>query len=81
MQPSILLGLRRNVRPLEFLVQGVFWCVNPLLLGTVARYRGMAAGDVAAAMLGAARGRRRGVNRYGVSEMRALAVAGFRQSA
>ncbi len=81
MQPSVLLGLRRNVRPLEFLAQGVLWCLNPLLLGTLARYRGMAAGDVAAAMLGAARAGRRGVNRYGAAEMRALAVAGLRQSA
>jgi uncharacterized protein YbjT (DUF2867 family) len=81
MQPSVLLGLRRNVRPLEFLAQGVLWCLNPLLLGNLARYRGMAAGDVAAAMLGAARAGRRGVNRYGASEMRALAVAGLRQSA
>jgi uncharacterized protein YbjT (DUF2867 family) len=80
MQPSVLLGLRRNVRPLEFLAQGVLWCLNPLLLGNLARYRGMAAGDVAAAMLGAARAGRRGVNRYGASEMRALAVAGLRQS-
>jgi len=78
---DMLLGLRRNVRPLEFLAQGVLWFVNPLLLGNLARYRGMAAGEVAAAMLGAARGRRRGVNRYGVSEMRALAVAGFRHRA
>lgn len=80
MQPSVLLGMRRNVRPLEFLAQGLLWCINPLLLGSLARYRGMAAGEVAAAMLGAARGRRRGVNRYTVSEMRALGVAGFRHS-
>ena len=81
MQPSVLLGMRRNLRPLEFLAQGLLWCVNPLLLGTLARYRGMAAGEVAAAMLGAARAGRRGVNRYTVSELRALAAAGFRQSA
>jgi uncharacterized protein YbjT (DUF2867 family) len=81
MQPGLLLGMRRNVRPLEFLLQGVFWCINPLLLGSLARYRGMAAGDVAASMLGAARGGRRGVNRYSVSEMHALAIAGRRQSA
>jgi uncharacterized protein YbjT (DUF2867 family) len=81
MQPAMLLGMRRNVRPLELLLQSVFWCINPVLLGTLDRYRGMAAGDVAASMLGAARARRRGVNRYTVSEMRALAVAGFRQSA
>ena len=81
MQPSVLLGLRRNVRPLEFLAQSVLWCVNPLLLGTLARYRGMPAGEVAAAMLGAARAGRRGVNRYTVPELRALAAIGSRQSA
>ena len=81
MQPSLLLGIRRNVRPLELLAQGLLWCVNPLLPGKLVRYRAMAAGEVAAAMLGAARGRRRGVNRYTVAEMRTLAVAGFRQSA
>jgi uncharacterized protein YbjT (DUF2867 family) len=80
-QPSVLLGMRRHIRPLEFLAQAALSCVNPLLLGTLARYRGMAAGEVAAAMLGAARGGRRGVNRYTVSELRALATAGFRQSA
>jgi len=81
MQPSVLLGLRRDVRPLEFLAQVVFWCVNPLLLGTLARFRGMAAGEVAAAMLGAARGGRRGINRYTAPQLRALAPAGVRQSA
>jgi uncharacterized protein YbjT (DUF2867 family) len=80
-QPSVLLGLRRNARPLEFLAQAVLWCINPLLLGRLERYRGLAASEVAAAMLGAARGRRRGVNRYTVAQLRALAAAGFRQSA
>jgi uncharacterized protein YbjT (DUF2867 family) len=81
LQPSVLLGLRRNLRPLELLAQAVFWCVNPLLLGALARYRGMPAGEVAAAMLGAARGGRRGINRYTAPQLRALARAGFRQSA
>ena len=81
LQPSLLLGLRRNVRPLELLAQGALWCVGPLLLGRLARYRAIAAGDVAAAMLGAARGRRRGVNRYTYAQLRALVPAAFRQSA
>jgi uncharacterized protein YbjT (DUF2867 family) len=81
MQPAMLLGLRRNLRPLESLLQGVFWCINPLLLGTLARYRGMPAGEVAAAMLGAARGGRRGINRYTVPALRALVAAGVRHSA
>jgi hypothetical protein len=73
MQPSLLFGARRNMRPLELLAQIVLWCVNPLILGSWMRYRGIAAGTVAAAMLGAARTGRRGVNRYTYREMRALA--------
>jgi uncharacterized protein YbjT (DUF2867 family) len=75
MQPSVLLGSRRELRPLEMLAQGLLWTVNPLLFGTAARYRGIAAGTVAAAMLGAARSGRRGVNRYTYREMNSLAVA------
>jgi len=74
MQPSVLLGSRRELRPLEMLVQGLLWTVNPLLLGNAARYRGIAAETVAAAMLGAARSGRRGVNRYTYREMCALAA-------
>jgi uncharacterized protein YbjT (DUF2867 family) len=73
MQPSLLFGARRNMRPLELLAQIALWCVNPLILGSWTRYRGIAAGTVAAAMLGAVRTGRRGVNRYTYREMRALA--------
>ncbi|MGA8706109.1 MAG: oxidoreductase [Steroidobacteraceae bacterium] len=75
MQPSVLLGSRRELRPLEMLAQGLLWTVNPLLLGGLARYRGIAAGALAAAMLGAARSGRRGVNRYTYREMSSLAAA------
>jgi hypothetical protein len=57
------------------LAQGLLWTVNPLLLGGVARYRAIAAGTLAAAMLGAARSGRRGVNRYTYREMSSLAEA------
>jgi len=80
MAPSMLLGVRRNVRPLEQLAQGLIWLVNPLLLGGLAQYRGIAADTVAAAMLGAARGGRRGVNRYTFQDMRALAASAVRNS-
>ncbi|HEY6452971.1 MAG TPA: oxidoreductase [Steroidobacteraceae bacterium] len=75
MAPSVLLGARRIVRPLELLAQGALWVVNPLLLGGATRFRGIPAGTVAAAMLGAARSGRSGVNRYGYAQMRALARA------
>jgi len=74
LQPSLLLGSRRELRPLELLSQGLLWTFNPLLLGKSARYRGIAATTVAAAMLGAARSGRRGVYRYTYRDMVALAA-------
>jgi uncharacterized protein YbjT (DUF2867 family) len=73
--PSLLLGTRRSTRPLEALAQGVLSLVNPLLLGSWVRYRAIEADTVAAAMLGAARGARRGVNRYTYKGIRALAAS------
>ncbi|HEY2418805.1 MAG TPA: NAD(P)H-binding protein [Steroidobacteraceae bacterium] len=81
MSPSLLLGARRSLRPLELLAQGAIWAVNPLLLGGWKRYRGINAASVAAAMLGAARSGRRGVNRYTYSEMSTLAAARARAGA
>jgi uncharacterized protein YbjT (DUF2867 family) len=72
MSPSLLLGTRRDLRPLEFLAQGALWTLNPLILGPWSRYRGIAAGTVAAAMLGAARSGRRGIRRHDYDAMRAL---------
>jgi uncharacterized protein YbjT (DUF2867 family) len=75
MQPSVLLGVRRELRPLELLAQALLWALNPLLLGRLARYRGIAAGTVAAAMVAAAGSGRRGINRYTYREMCSLAAA------
>ena len=81
MQPSVLLGARHDLRPLEMLAQGLLWTVNPLLLGGLTRFRGIAASTVAAAMLGAARSGRRGLNRYPYREMRSLAAGRVRDHA
>jgi uncharacterized protein YbjT (DUF2867 family) len=75
LQPSVLLGSRRELRPLELLSQGLLWAVSPLLLGNSARYRAIPAATVAAAMLGAARSGRRGVYRYTFRDMSTLAAA------
>jgi hypothetical protein len=80
MSPSVLLGSRRTLRPLELIGQGALWAVNPLFLGSWMRYRAISAATVAAAMLGAARSGRNGANRYSYSEMRPLAAAGGRAS-
>jgi uncharacterized protein YbjT (DUF2867 family) len=79
--PSILLGARRNARPLESIAQVVVWILNPIILGEWARYRAIAADTVAAGMLGAARAGRRGVNRYTYNGIRALAAVSTRHSA
>jgi uncharacterized protein YbjT (DUF2867 family) len=81
MSPSVLLGTRRDLRPLELLAQGALWTLNPLMLGPWSRWRGIAADTVAAAMLGVARGGRRGFRRHGYDAMCALAQGASRQSA
>ncbi|MEO8307552.1 MAG: hypothetical protein ABI616_05885 [Pseudomonadota bacterium] len=78
MRPGLLLGTRSDVRPLELVATLFMPLVNPLLLGAMAQYRGIAARDVAAAMLAAARAQRRGVNVYAGQALRALADSGLR---
>jgi len=64
LQPSLLLGSRRGLRPLELSAQLAMRLVNPLLLGSWSRFRAIPAATVAAAMYGAARSGRRGLYRY-----------------
>jgi uncharacterized protein YbjT (DUF2867 family) len=74
LQPGLLLGSRRELRPLELAARLVMPVLNPLLAGRLAPYRGIAARDVALAMLGAARSGRRGIHVYGGEALRALAI-------
>jgi uncharacterized protein YbjT (DUF2867 family) len=74
-QPGVLLGWRREMRPLDVVIL-LMPLVNPLLLGSRAMYRGVPARAVAHAMLGAARTSRRGVSRYTYAGMLALAKKG-----
>jgi uncharacterized protein YbjT (DUF2867 family) len=64
LQPGLLLGSRSENRPVEAALRMLMPVVNPLLLGQMRAYRGIAARTVAAAMLGAARSGRRGLHRY-----------------
>ncbi len=73
LQPSLLLGSRRDLRVLELIAQSAMRLLNPLLLGRWSRYRAIEAATVAMAMYGAARSGRRGVNRYTYEAIRALA--------
>jgi uncharacterized protein YbjT (DUF2867 family) len=73
LQPSLLLGLRANMRPLEFIASTLMPVLNPLLGGRFANWRGIQARTVGAAMLGATRSGRRGVQRYTFAGIEALA--------
>ncbi len=78
LQPSVLLGVRREWRALELAAQLAMAPIGPLLFGSWARFRAIEAETVAAAMRGAARSARRGVYRYTYRELQRLAALGER---
>lgn len=73
LQPSVLLGMRREHRTLELIAQPLMLLLGPLLLGSLTAYRPISARQVAAAMLGAARSGKDGVYRYTYPALRRLA--------
>ncbi len=73
LQPSVLLAWRAEMRPLELGARLFMPLLNPLLMGRYVAWRGVAVSTVAAAMLGAMRSGRRGVQRYTWSGIEALA--------
>jgi len=76
LQPSVLLGWRRDMRPLELLGRLAMPLVNPRRGGRYTDYRGIPARMVGRAMLGAMRSGRRGVQRYTWEGIQALARLG-----
>ncbi|HEY0766505.1 MAG TPA: NAD-dependent epimerase/dehydratase family protein [Steroidobacteraceae bacterium] len=82
LQPSLLLGWRGEMRPLELAARAFMPLVNPLLRGRYIPFRAIAARTVGAAMLGATRSGRRGVQRYTYEGIGTLArLAGARTRA
>jgi uncharacterized protein YbjT (DUF2867 family) len=73
LQPSLLLGWRGEVRPLEVLGSVFMPLINPFLIGKREHFRAIQARTVATAMVGATRSGRRGVQRYAYSGIQALA--------
>ncbi|MBV9343710.1 MAG: NAD-dependent epimerase/dehydratase family protein [Gammaproteobacteria bacterium] len=73
LQPSVLLGLRSEMRPLELLAVLGLPLLGPFLNGKYLGYRGIPARTVGAALLGATRSGRRGVQRYTYGGIQALA--------
>lgn len=72
LQPSVLLGWRQEIRPLELAASAVMPLLNPFLTGRREAFRGISARTVAAAMVGVTRSGRRGVQRYTYSAIQAL---------
>lgn len=73
LQPSLLLGSRRGLRPRELVMQWTVPLIAPLMLGPLAQWRPIGAQAVARAMLGVTRSGRRGVTRYTWPAIRKLA--------
>jgi len=73
LEPSLLLGWRGEIRPLELLGAVLMPLVNPFLLGKREPLRAIPARTVAAAMVGALRSGRKGVQRHTYSGIQALA--------
>jgi uncharacterized protein YbjT (DUF2867 family) len=74
LQPSLLLGWRRQMRPLELAGRLFMPAINPFLVGVRENWRGISARTVARAMLAAARSSRRGTYRYTYAAMQAMAA-------
>jgi uncharacterized protein YbjT (DUF2867 family) len=73
LQPSLLLGWHREIRPLQLLGSAFAPLVNPFLTGKREPFRAIPAHTVAAAMAGVTRSGRRGVQRYTYSAIQSLA--------
>jgi uncharacterized protein YbjT (DUF2867 family) len=77
LQPSMILGWRKEMRPLELIGMGFMSLISPLLGGKYAGYRAISATTLGKAMLGATRSGRRGVQRYTYPGIEALSRATF----
>ncbi len=73
LQPSVLLGWRGELRPLELLGSVFMPLINPFLTGKREPLRAIPARTVAAAMVGLTRSGRKGVQRYTYSAIQSLA--------
>ncbi len=76
MQPSLLVGARRQWRPTEALARALLPVFNPLLLGRYRRWRAIPARTVAAAMCAAAALGVPGVYQHSWTALQALARTG-----
>lgn len=80
LQPSLLLGPRQGLRPVELAGRILSPLVNPFLTGAREAYRAIPAETVAKAMLGASRRGARGTYRYTYAAINQLATIRSAQS-
>ncbi len=69
MQPSMLLGDRKENRPMERMLQWGFKFLSPLFIGGLKKYRGVEGRDLARAMIRVSLKEEKGVFRYLVPEI------------
>jgi uncharacterized protein YbjT (DUF2867 family) len=81
LQPGLLIGWRHEMRPLELLGMALTPLTNLFMVGNRAAYRGISVRTVAAAMVGATRVGRKGVQRYTYPGIQQLARLTSRVSA
>lgn len=81
LQPALVLGWPREMRPADAVRRAVLPLLNPLLVGSRAAQRGIPVRTAAAAMVGALRSGRRGTQRYTYPGMCALAQIRPRRAA
>jgi nucleoside-diphosphate-sugar epimerase len=80
LQPAVVVGERPDDGALDLLRQLAAPLVNVALLGKLHERRWISGTDLAAAMLGAARGQRRGINLHAGKRLPQLTAAGARIS-
>lgn len=78
LRPGLVVGDRPGNRSIDVLRQVLAPVVNLAMVGRLQDLRWISGADLAAAMLGAARGQRRGVNVYSGGKLQQLTTAGAR---
>ncbi len=68
-EPSMILGSRKEHRPMEKIFINIFSIVNPILIGNLSKYRGMDGKDIAKAINNASNNQVEKVKIYHWSEM------------
>jgi len=73
MQPSQLLGDRKENRPAEKFFKGLMTVLSPVLAGSLAKYKPIHGREIAKAMINAAINGQKGIHRYSYREIMQLA--------